>query len=332
MSSPEDDKRPERPAEERDWVDRSSDAAGKLGFNAVRVRWKLEGWRKRWRQRQREGEARREQGRYEHQTCAACGALQAGDERTCSRCGEALPPRALRTLGRLGGRVPSMSVILSAVLVGVYGRMLLAGAPGGEATLWSFASPLLIEFGGNLPMGWNGDEWWRFATSVLLHGGIMHLAFNLYALAMVGPLTEKIYGRWYTLLLFLLTGVLASLGSSALRSGGVAIGASGAIMGLIGVATAWGHRQGTTASRALRNGMLRWALMVMIFGFFINADNVAHGVGFATGLGLGLGASPRWLLAPERRGLRLVVAVVAALALVATAVAALVPLSTRLWS
>jgi membrane associated rhomboid family serine protease len=90
------------------------------------------------------------------------------------------------------------------------------------------------------------------------------------------------------LFFFMFTGVVASLGSSLTGTPGVRIGASGAIMGLTGCAAGWGHRLGSQHGIRVRNHMLQWALYTMAYGVILQADNVAHGVGFAVGAILGL--------------------------------------------
>ena len=110
---------------------------------------------------------------------------------------------------------------------------------------------------------------------------------------MVGPALEQLYGRLRVVLFFMLTGVVASLASVLMLDYPVGIGASGAIMGLFGVVCGWGHRQGTTHGRELRNRMFRLVVIVTVFGFAmgqagISVDHVAHIAGFVLGGAIGL--------------------------------------------
>jgi hypothetical protein len=139
----------------------------------------------------------------------------------------------------------------------------------------------------------DGAEPWRFLTSVFLHAGLIHLAFNLMSLAVVGPQVEEDYGRWPMLFLFVVTGVFAAVASRYTGMDGVGIGASGAVMGLIGVAAAAGHRAGNTRGKHRRNDMLKWAAYCMFFGFIVRADNRAHLAGFVLGGAIGLLVPPR---------------------------------------
>src|SRR6185295_9802622 len=92
----------------------------------------------------------------------------------------------------------------------------------------------------------------------------------------------------------MVTGILAGWGSELWGLYGVGIGASGALMGLIGLAAGWGHREGTSMGRIIRDQMVKWGIYTIVFGFFIHADNVAHAAGFISGALLGLVSRPRW--------------------------------------
>jgi membrane associated rhomboid family serine protease/ribosomal protein L40E len=325
--SPDDRARPspDRP----DWIDRVVGVCAALGFNGVRVRWKLQLWQKRWNAAMRRNEQRISHVRYEHHICRSCGALQDRDVKSCERCGASMGTRVGHVLERLGVFVPhelSLSLLLGAALVMVYGRVALASHGS-----W-FALPMqsLIHFGGSLPPGFASEEWWRPATSIFLHASLWHLAFNLLALASVGPQVEKICGRAIMLTLFLATGVLASLGSAWMSRAGVGIGASGAVMGLIGVVAGHGHRLGTTAGRLARNAMLKWSLYVVVFGYFIGADNVAHIAGLLAGLVIGYAWRPHVLAAPRWRTAVLASGLVGVLGTAAIVVAVMVPISKPL--
>jgi rhomboid protease GluP len=294
------------------WIDRVAGAAGALGLNRVRVRWKLQ----RWVNQRRGAARRREQAidhlRYQHRVCPKCTAVNARDEQVCTRCGTALESRPREMLGRLGLRGPvitSMSTVIALAILAVYVRTSIASGGGFDIDI-----DVLIRHGGNLPARYPDFEPWRYATSVFLHAGLLHLAFNLVSLAIVGPQVEEEYGRWPMLFIFVATGIAASFGSRLTGLDGVGIGASGAVMGLIGVAAAAGQRAGTTRGRHRRNDMLKWALYTMFFGFVVGADNRAHLAGFLAGAAIGLAVSPRLA---ARRPARIAGNVLGAIAMVA---------------
>ncbi len=324
MSAPPPDDRDPPTDPIPDWVETVTRVAGGLGFNRVRVRWKLQAWVN----RQRAADNRRAQAashvRYEHRVCRHCGAVNDRDEIRCTRCDQALGARVVETLGRLGIHAPralSISALVGLIIVVVHARILIEHGGG-----LGLPFDALIRHGASLPIGAT-HEWWRPLTSVLLHAGLFHLAFNLFALGSIGPAAEARFGRGVTLLLFVLTGTLAAVGSQ-LTSPGVGVGASGAIMGLVGAVGAGGHRDGTSAGRAVRNDMIKWVVYVFIFGFAVGADHVAHGLGLLAGAAFGLAVPSRTLTHATRRGLQTAVGAVALVALTAATVAALVPLQS----
>jgi membrane associated rhomboid family serine protease len=252
----------------------------------------------RWQKVQRRTERWREHVGYRHKVCPQCGAVQDGAARRCSSCQARLPHRRWVVLERIGVTAPqliSVSSLLGALCALAYVRLVIAG----EGSPLSFDWVVLYQHGGNYPPAVAGGDYWRPLTAVFLHAGIWHLGFNLFALAVVGPHIEDEYGPSTTAALFVATGVIASLGSAWAGLNGVGIGASGAIMGLIGAAAASGHRAGTTAGRELRNDMLKWTVYVVIIGFAIGADNRAHLFGFASGASFGLLVRPAALTRPR---------------------------------
>lgn len=299
-----------------DWVELAVTVAGALGFNQVRVRWKLAALRKRWSAARFRAGEQAQHIAYQHKLCPACGRLNDGEAETCVRCGRPLGARAWHVLHRFGLIMPqavSVSSLLGTAMVIVFGRCLLAAGQG--EGLVSFDVATLLRFGGNWsPALFSGHEIWRLGTSVFLHAGLWHLGFNLLALSQIGPAIEEIFGRGRLLLLFMITGLLAAFGSAAMGGGlswivtgtfllgarGVSIGASGAIMGLIGLAAGWGQRDGTRIGRDTRNQMLKWCAYTLVFGLFIGADNAAHVVGFVAGGLIGLVVPPQAMRRSER--------------------------------
>lgn len=106
----------------------------------------------------------------------------------------------------------------------------------------------LIKFGGNLAALSLTGESWRLFTSMFIHGGIMHLAMNMYMLILIGPRAERQFGRFGMLFIYLAGGLLASCASAWWLSDAVktnflgqkipmlvvSMGASGSIMAICG--------------------------------------------------------------------------------------------------
>jgi membrane associated rhomboid family serine protease len=319
----------EAPPDGGGWIEAVVSVAAALGFNAVRVRWKLHRMQTRWQRWNRRTEQTVAHVRYAHKVCPACGAVQDRDEPTCSRCGEQLGARRWQVLQRLGIATPqlaSMSGLIGLAIVVVYARLLLIARADG---ILGMPIELVYRFGGNWPPAVEAGEHWRWGTAIFLHYGVIHLGFNLFALAAIGPQLETIYGRWQVLFLFMLTGVVANIASGATGLDGISAGASGSVMGLIGVAAGWGQRDGTTIGRSVRNDMIKWTLYVLFFGLFINADNRAHLGGFISGAIVGFAVRPAWLRARGAAPVRFVSGLVGLAAAVASVWLALAPPAPR---
>lgn len=92
----------------------------------------------------------------------------------------------------------------------------------------------LLRFGANFkPLVLQG-EIWRLLSSIFLHGGFLHLLMNMMALFFAGLFLESLLGKWRLLLLYIVTGIAASLASFIWYDATVSVGASGAIFGLYG--------------------------------------------------------------------------------------------------
>ncbi|MFH1222603.1 MAG: rhomboid family intramembrane serine protease [Candidatus Micrarchaeota archaeon] len=87
----------------------------------------------------------------------------------------------------------------------------------------------------SLISGLTFSEPWRLVTSMFLHADFMHLLFNMFALLMFGLYLERKVGRTWFLIIYLASGIIGGLGFQAFSApGDMAIGASGAIFGIIG--------------------------------------------------------------------------------------------------
>ena len=76
------------------------------------------------------------------------------------------------------------------------------------------------------------SEVWRFISAIFLHGSLIHLIYNIFALALFGSILESLIGGRKFLFIFFITGILANL--IAVNFYALSLGASGAIFGVIG--------------------------------------------------------------------------------------------------
>jgi membrane associated rhomboid family serine protease len=144
-------------------------------------------------------------------------------------------------------------------------------------------------------------EWWRLVTPVLVHGGLLHLLFNMYFLYLVGPLVELLYGSIRFLLLYLLTAAAGSAASFLFGGPAPSVGASGAIFGLCGVLVSVSPVHRPVLDRRGRAIMSQIGMLVVLnlaigfgFGAVMGAqiDNAAHVGGLLAGLWLGFVLPP----------------------------------------
>jgi len=152
--------------------------------------------------------------------------------------------------------------------------------------------PTLVAFGALVRNLVYGGEWWRLLTGTFVHMGVLHIGFNLYALWAIGGPYERLVGPWRLLLVYVLSGLGASLASLASHAG-VSAGASGAIFGVFGLhaAVAWRPRgllPKAVARKLLRSVFTLLALNALIGLSVPQIDNAAHVGGLVTGFVLGL--------------------------------------------
>jgi rhomboid protease GluP len=148
-----------------------------------------------------------------------------------------------------------------------------------------------------------GGEWWRLLTDTLIHVSILHLLFNMYALYIVGPLVEAMYGRVLYLGFYALAGAAGSV-ASYLFLPAPSVGASGAIFGLFGLLAVATYVHKPALGRQARALTSQIVLLIVInlalgFGaggiFGASIDNAAHVGGLVAGAWLGLTVVPRGL-------------------------------------
>ena len=212
----------------------------------------------------------------------------------------------VRGLGRDLGFVPLVMYACGALYVctlvvdpgsiGMGGMSILS--PGVESLFLFGAS-------GAVPV-FKFGRWWTVLSAAWLHGGILHIAFNMMWVRSLGPATIQLYGGGRTIIIYTLSAVSGFVASSFvgaflpflpsfLRGAGFTVGASAPVFGLLGALIYYGRRSG---SSVVGDQAKRWAGLLFVFGFiFPGVDNWAHLGGLAGGY-----AAARWLdpLRPER--------------------------------
>lgn len=237
-----------------------------------------------------------------------------------------LDPRRRR--GFLSDVIPDDFPLVTVVLVGLCVLFyFITVKVTADATGESVTGPsnlVLARYGATFTPLVAEGEWWRFFSSVFLHGGVLHILLNSLGLWQLGKESEERFGRARTLTVFVVAGAAGMATSYWLRAEVFVVGASGGIFGLMGLIIAHAIRQhGGRFTHELRARFVPWLLYAVIFSFAANVDYLAHFGGFAAGAACG------WFVGDKQVVRRFpVVWEVAAFAAMAWVAAALV-LATR---
>ena len=231
--------------------------------------------------------------------CPACRALVERKETVCPFCGERIVRGSTGAIDRMVSLViPDqmrytifiMTANLLLFVMTLYAHMQrVGGEPGIGMILGNLDNYTLVRFGAKYGPLIDLGQWWRFLTPIFLHGSLLHIGMNSWVLMDLGPAVEALYGRQKYLVLYVLAGIAGNLVSYWWSPLTVSIGASGAIVGLIGAMITYGYRNRGRIADANRSMFVRWAIYVLAFGFIMPAvDNAAHIGGLLAGMGFGL--------------------------------------------
>lgn len=189
-----------------------------------------------------------------------------------------------------GGQAPPIATIGIIAVTSIVSILALAD-DGTIFTLLALDKPALA-----------AGEWWRLVSPTLVHGSLMHLAFNMLALWIAGSLVERLYGAPTMLALYLLTAAAGSAASFAFGGPYPSVGASGAVFGFFGILFAVQRVHDPMLDRRARAALAQMGgliavnlvLGLVMTGGGIPIDMAAHVGGLLAGLWLG------YLLAPGR--------------------------------
>ena len=227
--------------------------------------------------------------------CPGCEKLIGMDEERCPFCGAWRPgfygmtPKLQRLFG---GRQLDLNAVIVGVCVALYAVALalepgaifqMPGGGGGFGALFNFLSPgsrALYQLGMTGGIAWQQGWWWTIFSAIYLHGGLLHIFFNLMWVRQLGPNVTEVYGQGRAFIIFTVGGAAGFLASNLL-SGASTIGASGSIFGLLAALIVYSRRRRIAMLSAQ---LWQWAVIMFVMGFMMSGvNNWAHLGGFAGG-------------------------------------------------
>jgi rhomboid protease GluP len=228
--------------------------------------------------------------------CPSCNKLISSEEPRCIHCGQVRPGMfGLTTWFRKLGVQMDFPHLITIACISLYVLALLLD-PGAifQFRGMSFLAPsndasFKVGMTGAYPVFAFG-RWWTVITAIYLHGGLLHIGFNMMWVRQLGPVVEELYSPMRLFVIFTVAGITGFIASAYMGSG-FTLGASGSIFGLLAAAIVYGRRMG---SSMFTQQFLKWAVILFIFGLvFPGVDNWAHGGGFVGGY------ATAWLFARE---------------------------------
>jgi len=229
--------------------------------------------------------------------CPNCRKLISADEPVCPYCGLSRPNlrRIINFFSASSEERGSVNVVRAIIYTNisfyVLSILLSSSAVGLSANPLTFLSPggkslFLLGATGTIPIA-EFNRWWTLVSASFLHGGILHIFFNMAALGQLGPFVLREYGFYRFVIIYIATGIVGFF-ISYLANIPFTIGASGSICGLIGAILYYGKSRGGLYGHAIYKQAMGWVVGLVIFGLLVaGINNWAHGGGIISGALLG---------------------------------------------
>lgn len=142
----------------------------------------------------------------------------------------------------------------------------------------------LVNMGAKINILINKGEVWRFITSAFLHGGLVHIGFNMMALKVIGAQVEELYGWKKYLAIYFASALGGSLLSYILSPESISVGASGAVFGLLGAMLVFGVKRKAIIGKSFMLNIIQVIAFNIIIGLSVsNIDNFGHFGGLILG-------------------------------------------------
>ena len=219
--------------------------------------------------------------------CPRCHKIVSAEAETCPHCGQRKPGLwgATATIRKLGLQLNFPHLIT--VFCGALYLLALLLDPSAIFQTQGLMQILAPSIQASFKLGVTGTVpifaykfWWTPITAIYLHGGLLHIFFNMMWVRQLGPVVEELFGPFRLFAIFTIAGITGFI-ASTLAGHELTLGASGSIFGLLAAAIAYGRRAG---SQLFTRQFLQWAVLLFVMGFIMpGVDNWAHGGGFVGG-------------------------------------------------
>ena len=227
--------------------------------------------------------------------CPNCRKLISSSESKCPFCGIRRPGSWFKNNAWTRGfRDPNQMIItIIAINAGMFILSILfnPGAAGLSPNPLTFLSPAgssleLLGATGLVPIQ-DYHRYWTLISANYLHGGILHIFFNMVAFRQLASIVSREFGFYRMFTIYTLSGVFGYW-ISYLFGVFWTIGASASVCGLVGAILYYGKSRGGVYGRALYKQISMWVVFLFIFGFVVpGINNWGHGGGIIAGIGLG---------------------------------------------
>lgn len=287
-------------------------------------RWKLDRWKEQLASRafgKKQEEAR------PPKLCPSCGTLVGSSATKCHECGTSVSFSIAAVSRSIGEAIPQESPVTYFILAANFMLFTVCVAATsqitGEFSIWGgIDTGVLTRLGARDTYFILHGEVWRLVMPIFLHANLLHIGMNMFGLKNLGPSLEDIYGSPRYLFLYVVTGVIGFVWTTIwnvwllsrylppshpqfaelLQNFPISIGASGSLMGLLGLAIAVTTRRGGAYMREIRRQLLINLAIILMLGFTIRGiDNAAHIGGFVSGFVLGRVFGDREPMTPKER-------------------------------
>lgn len=226
--------------------------------------------------------------------CPGCRKLISRSEDQCPYCGISRPGSWLKN-NKLATSFSNPDQLLQTIIYANIGMFILSillnpSRANFNLSPFSFLSPsnqslLLLGSTGTVPI-LQLNRWWTLVSANYLHGGLLHILFNMMALRQLGPLVAQEFGSHRMFSIYTIGGVLGFF-ISFLAGVQFTIGASAALCSLIGALLFYGKTRGGVYGQAIYKQVGSWAIMIFIFGLLVpGINNWGHGGGMVAGAAL----------------------------------------------